>query len=123
MAYPLQAALLAAIVFVIAVAVGWYLYTNIAQPPPLAFPYYAEAYANGTVVLCVRNAGPTDYYGEYLVYIRTGEAKRAAVYLKPGEGRCVKTQFEEAWAPGQVLELAVVGGDGRAYRLYPAVRP
>jgi len=123
----LEIAIIVAIVLVIAVAVGWYLYTTFvatATGQPLLNVVSAELHTNGTLRLILVNPGPVD------VQITSVEIAGHVVSITPPQtirvGQQVTVRVTVSGVtvrPGTMLPGRVILSGGQSFLFNAAVKP
>jgi uncharacterized protein (UPF0333 family) len=123
----LEIAIIVAIVLVIAVAVGWYLYTTFvasATGQPRLNVVSAELYTNGTLRLVLVNPGPVD------VQISSVEIAGQVASITPpgtirvGQQDTVRVTVSGVTAtPGTMLPGRVILSGGQSFLFNAAVKP
>jgi hypothetical protein len=116
----LELAVLAGTIIAIAIAVGVWTFTAFtAEAKTVAVVYPISAYVdkNWNFLLCVYNAGPGDWHGQWLVSTATGRSVEIQLSAPVGKVVGVTGSLAETYAPGTVLTLIVVTGSGGRYVL------
>ncbi len=121
----LEIAIIVAIVLIIAVAVGWYLYTTFVATTigqPRLNVVSAELYTNGTLRLVLVNPGPVD------VQISSveigGQVVTATRTIRVGRNETVTVTASGVTAtPGTMLPGRVILSGGQSFPFSAVVKP
>lgn len=122
----LEVVFLLGVVFLVAVLVGWWLFlTFSAGVREFAQVYLVSAYVDsrGGFLICVLNAGPHDFYGRWLLSVRSGRSVEVSLNVPVGEVMGVRGSLGESFTPGTTPALILTTGGGSSYVLYPIVVP
>jgi hypothetical protein len=116
----LELAILAGTLIVIAIIIGGWMFSMFtAETKTVAVVYPVSAYVekNGNFLICVYNAGPGDWYGQWLVSTATDKSVKIQLNAPVGKIVGVTGSLGESYAPGTTLTLIVVTGSGGRYIL------
>ncbi|MGC9050826.1 class III signal peptide [Pyrobaculum sp.] len=120
----LEIAIIVAIVLIIAVAVGWYLYTTFVASTtgqPRLNVVSAELYTNGTLRLVLVNPGPVD------VQLSTievgGQVATTTQKITVGQQATVKVTISGTWTPGTMVPGRVILSGGQSFPFNALVKP
>jgi type IV pilus assembly protein PilA len=121
----LEIAIITAIVLVIAVAVGWYLYTTFIASTtgqPILNVVSAELYTNGTLRLVLVNPGPVDVQISSVEI--AGRVVPATQTIRVGQQATVRVTVSGVTAtPGTMLPGRVILSGGQSFLFNAAVKP
>jgi hypothetical protein len=85
----LEVAFLLGVIVAVALGVGWWLSsTFLASRQEFARVYPVSAYldSNGDFLVCVLNAGPHDFYGRWVVSVKSGRSVEVSLNVPVGGG-------------------------------------
>ena len=121
----LEIAIIVAIVLVIAVAVGWYLYTTFvatATGQPLLNVVSAELHTNGTLRLTLVNPGPVDV--QITSVEIAGQVVPITQTIRVGQQVTVRVTVSGVTVrPGTMLPGRVILSGGQSFLFKAAVKP
>jgi hypothetical protein len=120
----LEIAIIVAIVLIIAVAVGWYLYTTFVASvggQPRLNVVSAELYTNGTLRLVLVNPGPVDVQiGSVEI---AGQVVTATQTIRVGDQQTVTVTVGVRATPGTMLPGRVILSGGQSFPFNAVVKP
>jgi len=120
----LEIAIIVAIVLIIAVAVGWYLYTTFVASTtgqPRLNVVSAELYTNGTLRLVLVNPGPVDVQiGNIEI---AGQVIPATQTIRVGDQVTVRVTASVSATPGTMLPGRVILSGGQSFPFNALVKP
>ena len=110
----------------VALGVGWWLSsTFLASKQEFARVYPVSAYLdlNGDFLVCVLNAGPYDFYGRWVVSVKSGRSVEVFLNVPVGRVVGVRGSLGESYTSGTSPALILTTGGGSSYVFYPVVVP
>jgi hypothetical protein len=122
----LEVAFLLGVIVVVAVGVGWWLSsTFLASKQEFTQVYPISAYvdADGDFLLCVYNAGPHEFYGRWVVSVKSGRSVEVSLVAPVGRLVGVRGSLGEPFTPGTSPALIITTGGGSSYTVYPIAVP
>jgi hypothetical protein len=122
----LEVAFLLGVVLLLAVLVGWWLFSTFsAGVREFAQVYPVSAYVDsrGDFLICVLNAGPHEFYGRWVVSVKSGKSVDIFLNVPVGKVAGVRGSLGESFTPGTTPALILTTGGGSSYILYPIVVP
>jgi type IV pilus assembly protein PilA len=120
----LEIAIIVAIVLIIAVAVGWYLYTTFVASTtgqPRLNVVSAELYTNGTLKLVLVNPGPVDVQISSVEI--AGQVVPATQTIRVGDQVTVRVTASVSATPGTMLPGRVILSGGQSFPFSALVKP
>jgi hypothetical protein len=122
----LEVAFLLGVIVVVALGVGWWLSsTFLASKQEFTQVYPISAYvdADGDFLLCVYNAGPHEFYGRWVVSVKSGRSVEVSLVVPVGRLVGVRGSLGEPFTPGTSPALIITTGGGSSYTVYPIAVP
>ncbi|MCU7788022.1 hypothetical protein ODS41_08870 [Pyrobaculum sp. 3827-6] len=122
----LEVAFLLGVILLLAVLVGWWLFSTFsAGVREFAQVYPVSAYVDsrGDFLICVLNAGPHEFYGRWVVSVKSGKSVDISLNVPVGKVAGVRGSLGESFTPGTTPALILTTGGGSSYILYPIVVP
>jgi len=122
----LEVAFLLGVIVVVALGVGWWLSsTFLASKQEFTRVYPISAYvdAYGDFLLCVYNAGPHEFYGRWVVSVKSGRSVEVSLVVPVGRLVGVRGSLGEPFTPGTSPALIITTGGGSSYTVYPIAVP
>jgi hypothetical protein len=122
----LEVAFLLGVVVAVALGVGWWLSsTFLASKQEFTQVYPISAYvdADGDFLLCVYNAGPHEFYGRWVLSVKSGRSVEVSLVAPVGRLVGVRGSLGEPFTPGTLPALIITTGGGSSYTVYPIVVP
>ncbi|ABL88325.1 conserved hypothetical protein [Pyrobaculum islandicum DSM 4184] len=120
----LEIAIIVAIVLIIAVAVGWYLYTTFVASTtgqPRLNVVTATLYSNGTLKIFVVNPGPVDVQVSAIEL--AGQVQSVNQKITVGGNATLTAKFTGQWTPGTMLPGRVILSGGQSFPFNAIVKP
>jgi len=111
---------------VVALGVGWWLSsTFLASKQEFTQVYPISAYvdADGDFLLCVYNAGPHEFYGRWVLSVKSGRSVEVSLVAPVGRLVGVRGSLGEPFTPGTSPALIITTGGGSSYTIYPIAVP
>jgi hypothetical protein len=122
----LEVAFLLGVIVVVALGVGWWLFsTFLASKQEFTQVYPISAYVDGDgdFLLCVYNAGPHEFYGRWVLSVKSGRSVEVSLVAPVGRLVGVRGSLGESFTPGTSPALIITTGGGSSYTVYPIVVP
>jgi hypothetical protein len=122
----LEVAFLLGVIVVVALGVGWWLLSTVlVSQKEFAGVYPVSAYldSSGNFLVCVLNAGPHDFYGRWVVSVKSGRSVEVSLNVPVGRVVGVRGSLGESYTPGTSPALILTTGGGSSYVFYPVVVP
>jgi len=122
----LEVAFLLGVIVAVALGVGWWLSsTFLASKQEFTQVYPISAYvdANGDFLLCVYNAGPHEFYGRWVLSVKSGRSVEVSLVAPVGRLVGVRGSLGEPFTPGTSPALIITTGGGSSYTVYPIAVP
>ena len=122
----LEVAFLLGVIVAVALGVGWWLLSTVlVSQKEFARVYPVSAYldSNGNFLICVLNASPHDFYGRWVVSVKSGRSVEVSLNVPVGRVVGVLGSLGESYTPGTSPALILTTGGGSSYLLYPVVVP
>ena len=105
---------------------GWWLLSSVlVSQKEFSQVYPVSAYldSSGNFLVCVLNAGPHDFYGRWVVSVKSGRSVEVSLNVPVGRVVGVRGSLGESYTPGTSPALILTTGGGSSYLLYPVVVP
>ena len=83
----LEVAFLLGVIVVVALGVGWWLFSTFLvskQEFSRVYPISAYVDADGDFLLCVYNAGPHEFYGRWVLSVKSGRSVEVSLVAPVG---------------------------------------
>ena len=122
----LEVAFLLGVIVAVALGVGWWLSsTFLASKQEFTQVYLISAYvdADGDFLLCVYNAGPHEFYGRWVLSVKSGRSVEVSLVAPVGRLVGVRGSLGEPFTPGTSPALIITTGGGSSYTVYPIAVP
>jgi hypothetical protein len=122
----LEVAFLLGVIVVVALGVGWWLSsTFLASKQEFTQVYPISAYvdADGDFLLCVYNTGPHEFYGKWVLSVKSGRSVEVSLVAPVGRLVGVRGSLGEPFTPGTSPALIITTGGGSSYTVYPIAVP
>ena len=87
------------------------------------YPVSAYVDSRGDFLICVLNAGPHEFYGRWVVSVKSGKSVDISLNVPVGKVVGVRGSLGESFTPGTTPALILTTGGGSSYILYPIVVP
>ena len=108
----------------VALGVGWWLFSTFLVSKhefTRVYPISAYVDADGDVLLCVYNAGPHEFYGRWVLSVKSGRSVEVSLVAPVGRLVGVRGSLGEPFTPGTSPALIITTGGGSSYMIYPIV--
>jgi hypothetical protein len=122
----LEVAFLLGVIVVVALGVGLWLFSTFLvskQEFTQVYPISAYVDADGDFLLCVYNAGPHEFYGRWVLSVKSGRSVEVSLVAPVGRLVGVRGSLGEPFTPGTSPALILTTGGGSSYTVYPIVVP
>jgi hypothetical protein len=122
----LEVAFLLGVIVAVALGVGLWLFSTFLvskQEFTQVYPVSAYVDADGDFLLCVYNAGPHEFYGRWVLSVKSGRSVEVSLNVLVGRVVGVRGSLGESYTPGTSPALILTTGGGSSYLLYPVVVP
>jgi len=110
----------------VALGVGWWLFSTFLvskQEFTQVYPISAYVDADGDFLLCVYNAGPHEFYGRWVLSVKSGRSVEVSLVAPVGRLVGVRGSLGEPFTPGTSPALIITTGGGSSYMIYPIAVP
>jgi len=110
----------------VALGVGWWLFSTFLvskQEFTQVYPISAYVDADGDFLLCVYNAGPHEFYGRWVLSVKSGRSVVVSLVAPVGRLVGVRGSLGEPFTPGTSPALILTTGGGSSYTVYPIAVP
>ncbi len=122
----LEVAFLLGVIIAVALGVGWWLSSTFLVSKQVfsqVYPISAYVDADGDFLLCVYNAGPHEFYGRWVLSVKSGRSVEVSLVAPVGRLVGVRGSLGEPFTPGTSPALIITTGGGSSYTVYPIVVP
>jgi hypothetical protein len=114
----LEVAFLLGVVVVVALGVGWWLSSTFLVSKQVfsrMYPISAYVDADGVFLLCVYSAGPHEFYGRWVLSVKSGRSVEVSLDVLVGRVVGVWGSLGESYTPGASPALILTTGGGSIY--------
>ncbi|MCX8137092.1 hypothetical protein [Pyrobaculum aerophilum] len=122
----LEVAFLLGIIILLAVLTGWWFFSTFnagVREFTQVYPVSAYVDSDGDFLLCVHNTGPHDFYGRWVVSVKSGKSVEVSLNVPLGKTVGIRGSLGEPFTPGTTPALIITTGGGSSYVIYPVVIP